>query len=201
MRKFEISKPCDDRARRSRGQHAGLAGAAISASGGAAVTQSEECRKIEVKKLSEGSSQMRRGRWGCSGAAAALFVTCLSSHAATVAGRNKPARKGSAARKTSGSSSGKKLLSFDVDMRPQEEGGLGEHTSQQDLPSSLPPSLSVSHSRCTNGATISLSGAATVPGDAHGDAPVGKRVEIRIFGSEGAMTYAGDDQVTKTGQG
>ena len=36
--------------------------------------------------------------------------------------------------------------------------------------------------RCVGGAAIAVSGSASVPGDAHGAAPVGKRVDFTIFG-------------------
>lgn len=47
---------------------------------------------------------------------------------------------------------------------------------------------------CEGGASISVSGTAAVPGDAHSDAPVGKSIQFAIFGSEGSLAYAGDDQ-------
>jgi hypothetical protein len=53
--------------------------------------------------------------------------------------------------------------------------------------------------KCGNSAAISLSGAATVPGDAHGDDPVGKWIEVKIFGSMGVLTYRGDDQNPSSG--
>lgn len=46
-------------------------------------------------------------------------------------------------------------------------------------------------------ASISLSGVATVPGNAHAEDvahSVGKRVEVQIFGSVGMIAYGGDDQ-------
>ena len=53
--------------------------------------------------------------------------------------------------------------------------------------------------RCAGGASIALSGAASVPGDAHSDCPVGKYVSVRIFGSAGMLTYEGDDQSPASG--
>jgi len=53
--------------------------------------------------------------------------------------------------------------------------------------------------KCGDKASISLSGAATVPGDAHGEEPVGKWVEVKVFGSEGMLTYRGDDQDPASG--
>jgi predicted dehydrogenase len=73
----------------------------------------------------------------------------------------------------------------------------------------------ISHSatiRCTTGrddeeepkeyeyAVISVSGTSMLPGDAHSDPPVGKRAQIKIFGSEGALLYEGDDRNPKSGQ-
>ena len=54
--------------------------------------------------------------------------------------------------------------------------------------------------RCVGGAAIAVSGSASVPGDAHGAAPVGKRVDFTIFGDEGALTYGGDDQDPASGR-
>ena len=53
--------------------------------------------------------------------------------------------------------------------------------------------------RCEGGASISLSGSAGVPGDAHSDVPVGKAISLSLFGSDGSLTYAGDDQRPESG--
>ena len=53
--------------------------------------------------------------------------------------------------------------------------------------------------RCEGGASITVSGSAGVPGDAHGDAPVGKRIAFQIFGTEGMLSYGGDDQQPDSG--
>ena len=53
---------------------------------------------------------------------------------------------------------------------------------------------------CRGGATISISGAATLPGNAHGDEVVGKHVSLRVFGSEGVLTYDGDDADEASGR-
>ncbi|EJK45287.1 hypothetical protein THAOC_36102, partial [Thalassiosira oceanica] len=61
----------------------------------------------------------------------------------------------------------------------------------------------VSHSStvlCKNGAVLSLSGTSLLPGNAHSDPPVGKRVEIKIYGSKGSLVYAGDDQDSSSGK-
>jgi predicted dehydrogenase len=54
--------------------------------------------------------------------------------------------------------------------------------------------------KCEGNASIALSGAATVPGDAHGAEPVGKWVEIKVFGTEGVLAYSGDDQQLSSGR-
>ena len=53
---------------------------------------------------------------------------------------------------------------------------------------------------CENGATFSLSGTSLLPGNAHSDPPVGKRIEIKIFGTQGALIYRGDDRDPKSGR-
>eukprot|EP00964_Phaeocystis_antarctica_P033375 scaffold18942_cov63-Phaeocystis_antarctica.AAC.6 len=52
---------------------------------------------------------------------------------------------------------------------------------------------------CVGGASIALSGSAGLPGDAHGDAPVGKQIEVSVFGTEGSLRYGGDDQRPASG--
>lgn len=54
--------------------------------------------------------------------------------------------------------------------------------------------------RCSNGATIALSGAASIPGNAHdGEANECKHISVRMFGSAGMLTYEGADQVEASG--
>ena len=53
---------------------------------------------------------------------------------------------------------------------------------------------------CSNGATFSLSGTSLLPGNAHSDPPVGKRIEIKIFGTKGALVYRGDDRDQSSGK-
>jgi len=53
---------------------------------------------------------------------------------------------------------------------------------------------------CSNGATFSLSGTSLLPGNAHSDPPVGKRIEIKIFGTKGAVIYRGDDRDPLSGK-
>ena len=69
--------------------------------------------------------------------------------------------------------------------------------------------------RCQDGETITVSGAATVPGNAHAEADeaggeaggageaaphCGKHISIRVFGSEGMLCYEGDDQDERSGE-
>lgn len=61
----------------------------------------------------------------------------------------------------------------------------------------------VSHAatiQCTNGATFSLSGTSLLPGNAHSDPPVGKQVKITIYGTDGALSYSGDDRDPSSGR-
>lgn len=51
-------------------------------------------------------------------------------------------------------------------------------------------------------ASISLSGSGSVPGNAHAEDAahsVGKRIELRVFGSQGMLAYGGDDQRAASG--
>ena len=50
--------------------------------------------------------------------------------------------------------------------------------------------------RCTNGATISISGTAMVPG-VQG---VGKQIDIKIYGDKGMLTFGGDDSDPSSGE-
>ena len=47
---------------------------------------------------------------------------------------------------------------------------------------------------------LSVSGTSLLPGDAHSDPPVGKQIQIKIFGSDGALLYQGDDRNPNSGQ-
>lgn len=51
-----------------------------------------------------------------------------------------------------------------------------------------------------SGATLVVSGACTVPGDAHGASARGKRVALTVLGSDGELTYGGDDQDEASGR-
>ena len=53
---------------------------------------------------------------------------------------------------------------------------------------------------CDGGATISFSGVACVPGDAHSSQPAGKIIDCKIFGTEGALLFGGDDRIPSSGQ-
>ena len=60
----------------------------------------------------------------------------------------------------------------------------------------------VSHSAtiiCDDGVVFSLSGTSLLPGYEHSKPPVGKRVGIEIYGTEGALIYGGDDQDPTSG--
>jgi len=60
----------------------------------------------------------------------------------------------------------------------------------------------VSHSAtitCNDGVVFSLSGTSLLPGYEHSKPPVGKRVGIEIFGTEGTLIYGGDDQDPTSG--
>mmetsp|Transcript_46452 Transcript_46452/g.137229 ORF Transcript_46452/g.137229 Transcript_46452/m.137229 type:complete len:275 (+) Transcript_46452:322-1146(+) len=52
---------------------------------------------------------------------------------------------------------------------------------------------------CEGGGAVVLSGSAGLPGDAHGDNPVGKQLEVSVFGSDGSLVYSGDDQCASSG--
>ena len=59
--------------------------------------------------------------------------------------------------------------------------------------------------RCADGASICFSGAASVPGNAHATTndnvhSVGKHISVRVFGSEGLVTFEGDDQTPSSGR-
>jgi predicted dehydrogenase len=61
----------------------------------------------------------------------------------------------------------------------------------------------VAHSasiKCNNGVTMSLSGTSLLPGNAHSEPPVGKQIEIKIYGTQGAIHYGGDDRDSASGR-
>mmetsp|Transcript_27424 Transcript_27424/g.58930 ORF Transcript_27424/g.58930 Transcript_27424/m.58930 type:complete len:375 (+) Transcript_27424:678-1802(+) len=53
---------------------------------------------------------------------------------------------------------------------------------------------------CENGATFSLSGTSLLPGNAHSDPPVAKRIKIKIFGTKGALFFSGNDRDPSSGK-
>jgi len=53
---------------------------------------------------------------------------------------------------------------------------------------------------CENGATFSLSGTSLLPGYEHSDPPVAKRIQIKIFGTKGALIFSGNDTDSKSGR-
>jgi predicted dehydrogenase len=52
----------------------------------------------------------------------------------------------------------------------------------------------------SNDVVMSISGTAMLPGGAHKEEPTGKLVRIMLFGSKGAIIYAGDDRDPSSGQ-
>lgn len=53
---------------------------------------------------------------------------------------------------------------------------------------------------CEEDAVLSISGTSLLPGDAHSDPPVGKRVRIEIYGDQGALFYSGVDTDPSSGK-
>lgn len=53
---------------------------------------------------------------------------------------------------------------------------------------------------CSDGITFSVSGTALLPGSQYADPPVGKRINIEIFGMDGALLYGGDDRIPESGR-
>lgn len=53
---------------------------------------------------------------------------------------------------------------------------------------------------CQNGAVLSISGTSLLPGNAHSDPPVGKRLRLEIYGSTGALIYNGVDTDSDSGK-
>ena len=49
-------------------------------------------------------------------------------------------------------------------------------------------------------ATLSLSGTSLLPGNAHSEPPVAKQIDIKIYGTKGALMYGGDDRDPKSGR-
>lgn len=61
----------------------------------------------------------------------------------------------------------------------------------------------ISHSatiHCDSDVVFSLSGTCLLPGNEHGDPPVGKEISIRIYGSNGAILYVGNDHDPGSGR-
>ncbi|CAB9508441.1 Oxidoreductase family, NAD-binding Rossmann fold [Seminavis robusta] len=53
---------------------------------------------------------------------------------------------------------------------------------------------------CQNDITFSLAGTCLLPGNEHGDPPVGKEISVEIYGSEGALFYKGNDHDPASGR-
>lgn len=53
---------------------------------------------------------------------------------------------------------------------------------------------------CSDGVTFSISGTALLPGSQYADPPVGKRINVEIFGIKGCLLYGGDDTMPDSGK-
>lgn len=58
---------------------------------------------------------------------------------------------------------------------------------------------SSSSSSSDNAVVFSLSGTSLLPGDAHSDPPVGKHIQMGIYGSAGSLLYGGSDLESSSG--
>ena len=53
---------------------------------------------------------------------------------------------------------------------------------------------------CSDGITFSISGTALLPGSQYADPPIGKRINVEIFGMNGCLLWGGDDRIPETGK-
>lgn len=53
---------------------------------------------------------------------------------------------------------------------------------------------------CHDGVTFSLTGTALLPGSQYADPPVGKHINVEIFGEKGSLMYGGDDRIPESGK-
>ncbi len=53
---------------------------------------------------------------------------------------------------------------------------------------------------CSDGITFSISGTALLPGSQYADPPIGKRINVEIFGMDGCMLWGGDDRIPESGK-
>jgi len=53
---------------------------------------------------------------------------------------------------------------------------------------------------CSDGITFSISGTALLPGSQYADPPVGKRINVEIFGMKGCLLWGGDDRIPESGK-
>jgi len=53
---------------------------------------------------------------------------------------------------------------------------------------------------CSDGITFSVSGTALLPGSQYADPPIGKRINVEIFGMKGCLLYGGDDNIPTSGK-
>ncbi len=53
---------------------------------------------------------------------------------------------------------------------------------------------------CSDGITFSISGTALLPGSQYADPPIGKRINVEIFGMGGCLLWGGDDRIPESGK-
>ena len=53
---------------------------------------------------------------------------------------------------------------------------------------------------CKDGITFSIAGTALLPGSQYADPPVGKRINVEIFGTNGCLLWGGDDRIPESGR-
>jgi predicted dehydrogenase len=53
---------------------------------------------------------------------------------------------------------------------------------------------------CCDGVTFALSGTALLPGSQYADPPIGKHINIELYGEEGSLMYGGDDKIPGSGR-
>lgn len=53
---------------------------------------------------------------------------------------------------------------------------------------------------CSEGISFSISGTALLPGSQYADPPIGKRINVEIFGMDGCLLWGGDDHIPESGK-
>lgn len=53
---------------------------------------------------------------------------------------------------------------------------------------------------CSDGITFSINGTALLPGSQYADPPIGKRINVEMFGMEGCLLWGGDDRIPESGK-